>query len=86
MPHVDGNGDIFHHGIHLSGGILFTGIYDETVGSGSGHHTPAFDIGEKGLVTGVAAALSFVLAALKEKPKCNSFQPADLESMLKLIE
>ena len=43
-------------------------------------------IGEKGLVTGVAAALSFVLAALKEKPKCNSFQPADLESMLKLIE
>lgn len=37
-------------------------------------------------MTGVAAALSFVLAALKEKPKCNSFQPADLESMLKLIE
>lgn len=68
------------------GVFFFTGIYDETVGSGSGHHTPAFDIGEKGLVTGVAAALSFVLAALKEKPKCNSFQPADLESMLKLIE
>ena len=68
------------------GVFFFTGIYDETAGSGSGHHTPAFDIGEKGLVTGVAAALSFVLAALKEKPKCNSFQPADLESMLKLIE
>lgn len=68
------------------GVFFFTGIYDEEAGSGSGHHTPAFDIGEKGLVTGVAAALSYVLAVLEKKPKIESFIPTDLESMLTLTE
>ena len=62
------------------------GIYDKDVGSGSPHHTPKFDIAENGLVTGVAAALSYVTAVLKEKPACPSFHAVDLESMLKLTE
>ena len=55
------------------GGFFFTGIYDKDVGSGSPHHTPKFDIAENGLVTGVAAALSYVTAVLKEKPACPFF-------------
>ena len=68
------------------GVFFFTGIYDKDVGSGSPHHTPKFDIAENGLVTGVAAALSYVTAVLKEKPACPSFHAVDLESMLKLTE
>lgn len=68
------------------GVFFFTGIYDKDVGSGSPHHTPKFDIAENGLVTGVAAALSYVTEVLKEKPACPSFHAVDLESMLKLTE
>ena len=68
------------------GVFFFTGIYDKDVGSGSPHHTPKFDIAEEGLVTGVAAALSYVTAVLKEKPETPSFHKVDLESMLKLTE
>lgn len=66
--------------------FVLTGIYDEEVGSGSTHHTPKFDIGEKGLITGVEVALSYVLAVLKEKPETPSFVPEELESMLTLSE
>lgn len=68
------------------GVFFFTGINDPAVGSGSPHHTPKFDIAEEGLVTGVAAALSYVTAVLKEKPETPSFHKVDLESMLKLTE
>lgn len=58
-------------------GILaFTGIKDEDVGSGANHHTAKFDIGEKGLATGVGTVLSYTLAMLKEKPDLN-FKPID---------
>lgn len=66
--------------------FVLTGIYDEEVGSGYVHHAPKFDIGEKGLVTGVEVALSYVLAMLKEKPEIRSFKATDLESMLELSE
>ena len=68
------------------GVFFFTGINDPAVGSGSPHHTPKFDIAEEGLITGVAAALSYVTAVLKEKPKTPSLHKVDLESMLKLTE
>lgn len=61
-------------------GILaFTGIQDPETGSGAGHHTAKFDIGEKGLSTGVGTVLSYTLAMLKEKPELN-FTPIDTSS------
>lgn len=68
------------------GVFFFTGIQDDKVGSGAGHHTPKFDIAEEGLVTGVKAALAYVLAILEKKPDIRSFKKTDLESMLKLME
>lgn len=51
-------------------GILaFTGIKDDAVGSGAGHHTAKFDIGEKGLLTGAGTAIAYTLAMLEEKPE-----------------
>lgn len=63
-------------------GILaFTGIMDPEVGSGANHHTAKFDIGEKGLVTGVESALCYTLAMLREKPKI-SFHARPLKELL----
>ena len=42
------------------GVISFTGIMNEELGSGANHHTAEFDIDEKGMITGVAAAISYV--------------------------
>ncbi len=67
-------------------GILsFTGIKDDEVGSGANHHNAKFDIGEKGLVTGVESALAYVLAILKDKPTFHDFKPADLDELLKYM-
>ncbi len=66
--------------------FAFTGIQNEALGSGANHHTPEFDIDERGLVSGVEAALACVLTMLREKPACPSFHKQDLESMLKLTE
>lgn len=68
------------------GVFAFTGIQDEETGSGANHHTPEFDVDERGLVYGVEAALAYVLTMLKEKPSFPSFQKKDLESMLALAE
>ena len=68
------------------GVFAFTGIQDEETGSGANHHTPEFDIDERGLVYGVEAALSYVLAMLREKPPFPSFVKKDLEPMLRLTE
>lgn len=40
--------------------ITFTGIQSAEVGSGANHHTPEFDVDEKGMIYGVAAALGYV--------------------------
>lgn len=67
-------------------GILaFTGIMDPEIGSGANHHNAKFDIGEKGLTTGVEGALAYVLSLLKEKPDFSYFHPADLATMLKFM-
>ena len=61
--------------------FTFTGIKNETLGTGANHHTPEFDIDESGLKYGVEAALTYALTMLEEKPDIP-FQPADLESLL----
>ena len=61
--------------------FTFTGIKNETLGTGANHHTPEFDIDESGLKYGVEAALAYALTMLEEKPDIP-FQPADLESLL----
>lgn len=69
------------------GVFFFTGIYDPEVGSGSGHHTPKFDMAEDGLVAGAGAALSYVMTMLKEQPEIPSFKREEnVEEMLKLAE
>lgn len=68
------------------GVFAFTGIQDEATGSGANHHTPEFDIDERGLVCGVEAALAYVLAMLREKPSFPSFRKKELEPMLELTE
>lgn len=66
-------------------GVFFlTGIRDDDIGSGAGHHTAEFDIAEYGLVTGVEAALAYVLALLKDKPASPSFKKQNLAEMLDL--
>ena len=66
--------------------FTFTGAKDEEVGSGANHHTPEFDLSEKGLKYGVEASLAYVLAMLKEKPEIKSFHKADLDQMLELAK
>lgn len=68
------------------GVFAFTGIQNEDVGSGANHHTPEFDIDERGLVCGVKAALAYVLTMLREKPDFPSFHKKELEPMLELTE
>lgn len=41
--------------------MTFTGIRSEAVGSGANHHTPEFDLDEKGMVYGIAAAVGYVI-------------------------
>lgn len=41
--------------------LTFTGIKSEEAGSGAPHHTAEFDIDERGMVYGVAAALGYVV-------------------------
>ena len=43
------------------GVITFTGIKNDTLGTGANHHTPEFDLDEKGMVAGVAAAIGYVV-------------------------
>lgn len=42
------------------GVITFTGIQSEETGSGANHHTPEFDVDERGMIYGTAAALGYV--------------------------
>lgn len=67
--------------LELFPGIMaFTGIQDPQVGSGAPHHTPQFDIGEKGLVAGLASVLSYTQAMLEKKPDLT-FTPASLKDV-----
>jgi amidohydrolase len=43
------------------GVITFTGIKNTAAGTGANHHTPEFDVDEKGMIYGVAAAIGYVV-------------------------
>lgn len=43
------------------GVITFTGIKNDAMGTGANHHTPEFDIDEKGMIAGIAAAIGYVV-------------------------
>ena len=43
------------------GVITFTGIQNDELGSGANHHTPEFDIDERGMIYGVTATLGYVM-------------------------
>ncbi len=51
----------------------FIGIKNEKLGSGDNHHTPKFDLDEKGMIYGVAAALSYVESFLENPPDLSGF-------------
>lgn len=63
----------------------FTGIQDNTVGSGANHHNAKFDIAEDGLITGAECALAYALAVLTEKPDLSGFVPGNLPELLKYM-
>ena len=50
------------------GVLTFTGIRNETLGSGANHHTPAFDVDEAAMLPGAAAACAFALEYLARRP------------------
>lgn len=43
------------------GVITFTGIKNDAMGSGANHHTPEFDLDEKGMIAGITAAIGYVI-------------------------
>lgn len=53
----------------------FVGIRNEELGSGANHHTPEFDMDEEGLMYGVAATVSYVLAFFDNPPDTTDFKP-----------
>lgn len=54
--------------LRLYPGVLaFVGIRNPVLGSGANHHTPAFDVDERGMVNGVAAAVGFALDFLRSR-------------------
>lgn len=50
------------------GVLTFTGIRNETLGTGANHHTPQFDVDEAALLPGAAAACAFALDFLVKRP------------------
>ena len=52
----------------------FVGIKNEQLGSGDNHHTPKFDLDEKGLVYGTAAAFSYAVNFLENPPDLSGFK------------
>ena len=56
------------------GVLTFTGIANKEEGCGANHHTPEFDIDERGLIYGTAMAISYALAFLNN-PQPIKFTP-----------
>lgn len=56
------------------GVITFTGIRNAAVGSGANHHTPEFDIDERGMIYGVAAGVGYTVDFLNYQGEIP-FQP-----------
>lgn len=49
------------------GVLAFVGIRNEKLGSGANHHTPEFDVDERGLISGTAAAVAFAIEFLENR-------------------
>ena len=58
------------------GVLAFTGIGNPELGCGANHHTPEFDIDEKGMIMGAAMAVSYTLAFLNTDFKTD-FVPTE---------
>ena len=56
------------------GVITFTGIQNPEMGTGANHHTPEFDLDEKGMIYGAAAAIGYVVDFLNYEGEI-SFTP-----------
>lgn len=56
---------------HYGGVYFFTGIANPVLGTGANHHTPEFDLDEKGLTTGAVAMVAYTLHMLNERPVLN---------------
>ncbi len=50
------------------GVLAFTGVRSEASGAGANHHTPQFDVDERALLPGAAAACAFALEMLSRRP------------------
>ncbi|MGN0778686.1 MAG: M20 family metallopeptidase [Aristaeellaceae bacterium] len=66
----------------------FVGIRNEQLGSGANHHTPAFDLDEEGMLTGMAAAVAYAQAFLTTPPDTAGFVPLcrDMAALLDMVE
>lgn len=62
----------------------FVGIKNEELGSGANHHTPEFDLDERGLKYGAAAAVAYTVEYLARTPDTSDFKPA-YDSMAELV-
>lgn len=67
--------------------LSFTGIKNDQLGSGANHHTPKFDLDEKGLIYGAAAAICYAMSYLENPPATEDFKPAaeTSEKMIKFL-
>ena len=43
------------------GVITFTGIKNDAMGTGANHHTPEFEVDDKGMIAGITAAIGYVI-------------------------
>ncbi len=65
----------------------FVGIRNEEMGTGANHHTPEFDIDETGLISGVVAAVGYVLEFFRSRPDTSGFKPicASMSELLAMV-
>lgn len=68
--------------------FAFIGIANEEKGCGANHHTAQFDLDEDGMIAGVASAVAYAAAFLKDKPDTSGFVPAcrDMDALLSMVE
>lgn len=68
--------------------FAFVGIENREKGCGANHHTAQFDLDEKGMIQGVAAAVAYALAFLDTPPDTGRFEPVcfDMHTLLHMVE
>lgn len=62
----------------------FTGIKNDELGCGANHHTPEFDLDEKGMINGIGAAVGYVLEFLNSNTDLSGFTPVagDMDTLI----